>query len=244
MNKLSLVLFACLFSSVVGAQGYGYEETGYYGCTAELVNQNGRVIQAFDGYDCYDAQRKCDDELYYRQSQGQNRRAQCRVIPSRPAPPRPTPPRPVPYPPVPRPVPQPQWVEVDQVTFRDSKTAVAIANCRAASQADSRCNGRLRDYQCSPCSDVAHSDQSTYIVFQLLQGQHGPRPVPQPTIQRELERTFHFKDKKTAVARQKCEAYRAALPQCSDSRFYECSPCTIESHTDHSQFDLFRLVRY
>lgn len=248
LNKLIFGLLVCFFSSMVLAQGYSYGERNYpgsYGCHSEMVANNGRVIQVFDGYDCYDAQRKCEDELYWRQNRGQNQRAHCRMVTVRPTPPRPTPPRPMPPRPMPprpmppRPAPQPEWVQVDQVTFRHSKTAVAIANCRAAREVDTRCNGRLKDYSCGTCSVIDHSDQSSYEVFQLINGRR-----PGPSIERQLERTFNFRDNQTAVARQKCENYRNSLPQCSDVRNYECTPCTRESHTDQSQFELYRLVRY
>lgn len=249
MNKLVLVLLITLLSSMVQAQGYGRSDY-QYGCSADMINLRGGLIQSFDGYDCVDALRRCNDELYWAQDQGRYPRAHCQISQYRPTPaPQPYPrpqPRPAPRP-QPRPVPTPQWQEIDQVSFRDGKTAVAIANCKRAREADSRCNGRMPNFQCGVCSEITHSDESTYRVFQLLTGGYRPaprpRPAPVPTVERQYERTFHFRDKKTAVARQKCENYRVSLPQCS-SASYECTPCTIESHTDHSQFDIYRLVQY
>jgi len=250
LNKLVLVLLATLLSSMVQAQGYG-RPGNQYGCSADMIDLRGGLIQNFDGYDCVDALKRCNDELYWAQNQGRYPRAYCQISQYRPTPaPQPYP-RPTPRP-QPRPEPAPEWREVDLVNFRDGKTAVAIANCKRAREADSRCNGRMPNYNCSACSEIAHSDSSTYRVFQLLSGGYQPAPTPRPTprpwpapaptVERQYERTFHFTDRQTAVARQKCESYRASLPQCS-SAGYECTPCTIESHTDHSQFDIYRLVQ-
>ncbi|WP_413291148.1 hypothetical protein [Bdellovibrio sp. HCB337] len=162
-----------------------------------------------------------------------------------------------------------EWQQVDEVHFTDDKTAVAIQNCKNARAADFRCNA-TRDYQCSPCSEIKHSDHSSYVVYQLVNnggyypgpGRPGPGPVrpgpgrpgrpgPGPgypgnpgygTPEREFVQTFHFYDNKTAVARQKCELERSRMVECRGDRNFECSPCTIESHTDHSQFDLYRIV--
>ena len=142
------------------------------------------------------------------------------------------------------------WQQVDEVHFRDGKTAVAIANCQRARQADNRCT-RMNDYSCSPCSEIAHSDHSSYIVYQMSRGGNGPGrpgpgrpgPRPEPPQQRVFEQTFHFRDNKTAVAYQKCVNYISQLRQCQDQRNYDCTPCTQESHTDHSQFDLYKLTR-
>jgi hypothetical protein len=234
------VLFGVLvsffaFSTNSSAQSYNYDYDRYdrspsYGCQAELIARNGSIISIFDGYDCVDARRRCEDELYYRQRRGQNPQAQCRLVRSAPIPA----PRPVPVP-----APRPDYVEVERVQFRDSKTAVAIRNCKAARAVDARCT-RLKDYQCGACSEIEHSDSSTYIVYQLI----NHRPYPTPTVQREFVQTFHFNHKETATARKKCEQYRSSLPQCSDPRYFECTPCTVESHTDHSQFELYRLIRY
>lgn len=130
-------------------------------------------------------------------------------------------------------------VLVDEVHFYDSKTAVAIRNCQAAVATDRRCSDR--NYECSPCSEIAHSDHSSYMVYQYVG--RGGYELPR-TPRRDYVQTFHFHDKKTAIAYQKCESYRARLPQCMNTRMYECSPCTVESHTDHSQFDLYRISRY
>lgn len=150
--------------------------------------------------------------------------------------------------------PQSSWQQVDEVHFTDGKTAVAIQNCKNARGADRRCNDR--NYQCSACSEIAHSDHSSYIVYQLVGGgwnppPPGPGPGPRPpgngypppdfVPEREFIQTYHFYDNKTAVAQQKCEWQRNSMPECRSARF-ECTPCTIESHTDHSQFDLFRIV--
>jgi hypothetical protein len=137
-----------------------------------------------------------------------------------------------------------EWQQVDEVHFRDGKTAIAIANCKAARQVDVRCT-RSRDYSCGACSEISHSDHSSYLVYQLVRGgRPGPGPGPRPpSMDRQFEQSFHFTDKQTYVAYQKCVNYRAALRQCQSPRDYECTPCTQESHTDHSQFDLYRLVR-
>lgn len=121
------------------------------------------------------------------------------------------------------------WVLIDEVHFRDGKTAVAIQRCKQNRVQDNRCN--RNDYSCSPCSEVAHSDHSSYFVYQLQNRR----------TERRFIQTFHFRDNKTAVARQKCVAYRSSLRQCQDSRNFECTPCTVEDHTDHSQFDLYSL---
>lgn len=153
---------------------------------------------------------------------------------------------------------QARWEQVDEVHFTDDKTAVAIQNCKNARFADIRCNDR--SYQCSSCSEISHSDHSSYVVYQLIGGggyrPEPGRPVrPEPgrpgrpgrpgygTPEREFLQTFHFYDKKTAVARQKCELQRDRMIECS-SRGFECTPCSIESHTDHSQFDLYRINYY
>jgi len=140
------------------------------------------------------------------------------------------------------------WEQVDEVHFTDSKTAVAIRNCKNALAADRRCS--ISDYQCSPCSEIAHSDHSSYVVYQMIGGGHNPGPgrpgrPGRPggdwghTPERQFLQTFHFYDEKTAVARQKCDLQRSRMTECS-SRGYECTPCSVESHTDHSQFDLYR----
>lgn len=135
-----------------------------------------------------------------------------------------------------------EWRQVDEVHFYDGKTAVAIQNCKNARAVDNRCV-RARDYQCGLCSENSHSDHSSYIVSQLIGGGGGGwNPAP-PRDRREFVQSFHFTDKKTAEAYNKCVRNRAAQRECSDSRNYECTPCTVESHTDHSQFDLYRLGR-
>ncbi|MFS4458848.1 hypothetical protein [Bdellovibrio sp. HCB2-146] len=136
---------------------------------------------------------------------------------------------------------RPEWRQVDEVHFYDGKTAVAIQNCKNARQVDVRCV-RSRDFQCGACSEISHSDHSSYLVYQLIGGGHGGGGWNPPQERREFLQSFHFTDKKTAVAYQKCQQYRSSLPQCSERR-YECTPCTVESHTDHSQFDLYRINR-
>ncbi|MCM2282104.1 MAG: hypothetical protein NDI61_09690 [Bdellovibrionaceae bacterium] len=130
----------------------------------------------------------------------------------------------------------PELVMVDEVHFYDSKTIVAIRNCNRALERDVRCSNS--NYECSACSEIDHSDHSSYMVYQYVG--RGGRDLPR-TPDRDFIQTFHFTDNKTAIARQKCENYRARLPQCMNTRDYECTPCTIESHTDHSQFDLYRI---
>lgn len=154
------------------------------------------------------------------------------------------------------PQPQSSWQQIEEVHFRDGKTAVAIQNCKNARAVDRRCNDR--NYQCSACSEIAHSDHSSYIVYQLISGGyppppppppgHGPGPGPRPPYpppdfvpEREFVQSYHFYDKQTAVAKQKCDWQRNAMPECRSNR-WECTPCTIESHTDHSQFDLYRII--
>ena len=135
---------------------------------------------------------------------------------------------------------QDSWQQVDEVHFTDGKTAVAIQNCKNALAADRRCNDR--NYRCSTCSEIAHSDHSSYIVYQLIGGGGGGWNPGRPAPEREFLQTFHFYDKKTAVAKQKCDLQRSRMVECS-SRDFECTPCTVESHTDHSQFDLYRFRR-
>ena len=155
--------------------------------------------------------------------------------------------------------PQASWQQVDEVHFTDGETAIAIRNCQNARLADRRCNDQ--NYQCSPCSEIKHSDHSSYIVYQLVGGGGGWNPGPgrpgpgRPpgggggwnpgpghggAPVRDFIQTYHFYDKKTAVAKQKCDWQRNSMPECRSSN-YECTPCTIESHTDHSQFDLYRI---
>lgn len=156
---------------------------------------------------------------------------------------------------------QDQWQQVDEVHFTDGKTAIAIQNCKNARASDFRCNHP--DYQCSACSEIQHSDHSSYVVYQLIRGGYNPgpgrpgdgwgpgRPGPgrpgdgwgpgRGTPERQFLQTFHFYDKKTAIAKQKCELERSRMVECRNASF-ECSPCTAESHTDHSQFDLYRIV--
>jgi hypothetical protein len=137
-----------------------------------------------------------------------------------------------------------EWRQVDEVHFYDGKTAVAIQNCKNARAVDTRCT-RSRDYQCGLCSENSHSDHSSYIVSQLIGGGGGGgwNPAPPPNNRRQFVQSYHFTDSKTAEAYNKCVRNRAAQRECSDSRNYECTPCTVESHTDHSQFDLYRLGR-
>lgn len=132
-----------------------------------------------------------------------------------------------------------EWRQVDEVHFYDGKTAVAIQNCKNARAVDARCT-RSRDYQCGLCSEVSHSDHSSYVVHQLVGGGWNPEP---PRNERRFVQTYHFTDKKTAEAYNKCVRARTAMRECSDSRRWECTPCTVESHTDHSSFDLFSLGR-
>lgn len=274
-SLLAYLSFSAGHAQVYGDYNNGYGRGGYGGgygggytspsrvCVAELQAANGNVIDIFQGIDCQDALRRCDSELRFRQSRGMNPRAICILARGSDSGsghgggyPRPQPP--------------PygggnggghggggavneEWVQIDQVNFRDSKTAVAIANCKRAREADFRCNSTI-DYKCGVCSEVSHSDHSAYIVYQLIRGRnpgHGggggpvrPRPTPPAPapIERVYEQTFHFYNKKTAEARNQCERQRASMPQCS-SPSYDCTPCTRESHTDHSQFDLYRLIR-
>lgn len=153
-----------------------------------------------------------------------------------------------------------QWQQVDEVHFYSGKTAIAIQNCKNARLSDRRCNDR--SYECSLCSEIAHSDHSSYVVYQLANGGWQPgRPGPgrpdrpgrpgrpgypgQPpgygAPERHFVQTFHFYDNKTAVAKNKCEVQRSRMAECRSAN-YECTPCTIESHTDHSQFDLYRII--
>ena len=218
-------------------------------CTVELQRRNGQVIETFRDYTCPEARNRCEWELESRQRRGMNPHASCVIVDrgdrggggwgggndggwgggngggngggwggggGRNE--------------------ERQWQQVDEVHFRDGKTANAIRNCKAARERDFRCTNR--DYSCSPCSEIDHSDHSSYIVYQLLG--RGGRDLPR-TPQRRFIQTFHFRDNKTAVARQKCESYRAAMPQCGQPRQFECTPCTVESHTDHSQFDLYSI---
>ncbi|MEN0060479.1 MAG: hypothetical protein AAGB31_16685 [Bdellovibrio sp.] len=120
-----------------------------------------------------------------------------------------------------------EWRVADEVHFYDNKTINAINKCKQARERDIRCT-RSTSYECSACSEIAHSDHSSYLVYE--------RRAP---VSRYVK-TYHFYDKKTAVATQKCEAERARMFECRD-RNYECRPCTIESHTDHSQFDLYKI---
>ncbi len=214
MNKIIGLLIACCSLSL-SAQAYqelNRSESAV--CVAELQTDRGQVINSFRAYDCNEALRACDRGL---RNQNQGRiRASCELQAQN-------------Y--------RKEWVQIDEVHFRDGKTAVAIQNCKNARQSDVRCT-RSRDHQCGACSEISHSDHSSYLVYQLIGG-----GGYQPPSRREFVQSFHFRDKKTAVARQKCEQYRSSLPQCSQARAYECTPCTIESHTDHSQFDLYRLNR-
>lgn len=123
-----------------------------------------------------------------------------------------------------------EWELVDEVHFYARKTAEAINNCRAARERDIRCS-RTNDIECTTCSEIAHSDHSSYIVYERRQ------KVPV----REFVQTYHFYDKKTAIAYNKCQVEQQRMFECRDSN-YECSPCTKESHTDHSQFDLYRIT--
>lgn len=241
MKRLILGLLLCVGSLTVTATAsaqYG-GGIGLQGCQADMIARNGTVIQSFTANNCQRAVNQCQVELQRRQSQGMNPYAVCQSrgnnghnpnFPQNPG--------------------RPdlgngrgEWVQIDLITYRDSKTAVAIANCKAARTTDIRCS-RLQDHQCSACTEIAHSDESTYTVYQFLRGGGGGYQPNPPSVRREFIQTLHFTDKKTAIAQQKCNQYRSSLPQCSQIRQYECTPCTIESHTDHSQFDLYRLVRY
>lgn len=132
-----------------------------------------------------------------------------------------------------------EWRVVDEVHFYDGKTAIAIQNCKNARNVDNRCV-RSRDFRCDPCSEISHSDHSSYLVYQLTSGGWNPAP---PRNERRFVQSYHFTDKKTAEAYNKCVRARTAMRECSDSRRWECTPCTVESHTDHSQFDLYSLGR-
>lgn len=121
---------------------------------------------------------------------------------------------------------------VDEVIFRSSKTAVAVANCKKALVYDQRCYSS--NYSCSKCSEIPHSDQSSYVVYDRG-NYHAPR--------RELVNTFDYYDRKTVNAYRKCETARQRTPECS-SFYFACSPCTVESHTNHSEFSLYRIVRH
>lgn len=195
-------------------------------CVVEMTTRNGQVIQTFQDYRCSDASYSCERELEDRLNNG-GVQAQCVV--SR------------------RPEEAVEWVQIQEVMFRDKKTAIAIANCRAALNQDFRCQDR--NYRCGTCSEVAHSDQSSYTVWQNIRrgggnggGYNPPRPPRNPnpprTPIREFVQSYHFTDRKTAIAYQNCNIARQQLPHCS-TRGYECTPCTQESHTDHSQFDLY-----
>lgn len=70
---ISLFAFAAFFSISDAKANH---------CSAEMMTQNGHVIQSFYGngyYACEDARRSCQYELDRRQSRGQNRYAFCRV---------------------------------------------------------------------------------------------------------------------------------------------------------------------
>lgn len=184
---------------------------------------------------------------------------------------------------------------IDEVHFRHRKTAVAISRCKAARVSDNRCNNR--SLSCHPCSEIRHSDHSSYKIYSLRGG--GGRQVtkncyaqeidrranvidsylgsatgrmPQRVKQRACEKamqtcriykyrsntcqvrgrngggngsrrlvqTFHFRDRKTAEARRKCQVYRTNVRECG-MRSYSCTPCSVESHTDHSEFSLFKI---
>lgn len=153
-----------------------------------------------------------------------------------------------------------RWEEVDEVHFTDRKTATAIKNCKIAREADRRCSDS--NYNCSPCSEIRHSDHSSYVVYQLARGGWDrpgrpgrpddgwdrpgrPGRPDRPgygTPERRFVQTFHFYHEKTAEARKKCETERSRMSECRSSREFECTPCTFESHTDHSQFDLYRII--
>lgn len=194
-----------------------------------------------------------------------------------------------------------EWTEIEQVRITDRKTAIAIQNCKVRRAADFRCNDG-KNYKCGACSEVSHSDESIYVVYQLLanggrggrddrggwgrddrrddrggwgrddrggwgrddrgrddrggwgrgrddrggwgrddRGRddrgRGPRAP-----ERRYEETKHFRHDKTAQAYAECVRQRASNPQCSSQNF-ECTPCTVESHTDHSQYEIYKIVR-
>ena len=124
------------------------------------------------------------------------------------------------------------WNFVEEVHFYHDKTSQAIRNCKRAQDYDSRCTRRRR-FICHPCSEIPHSDHSSYEVWSRGWSDTGGR---------ELVRTYDFYHRKTAEARKKCERARSRNRTCSRRR-YECSPCTRESHTDHSEYSLYRLTR-
>jgi len=236
--KKTILMFiagACCFLTGTIAQAQA--------CRADMIARNGMIIQSFTGYGCRDAMMQCQNDLSWRQSRGMNPFARCQLAMQPQPPPQPQPDR---------------WVQVDVVTYRDRETGIAVRNCQAARAVDNRCVS-MRNFQCGECSFIPHSDQSSYIVYQLMGGGHQPpmpppyNPPHQPPMPpphqpphtppggRQFVQTYHFYDKDTAVAKIKCDQARARMPECSNSRAYDCTPCTIEKHTDHSQFDLFRL---
>lgn len=207
---------------------------------------------------------------------------------------------------------------VDEVHFYHDKTAMAIRMCKEAREQDRRCS--MQNLTCHPCSEIDHSDHSSYKVYNLGYGGGRPgdgrrddrvmamcsaieidrygydvyrysgraeswnfrdaeteacrialrecdyrksysnscvlererrvRPTPPPyrdpgyprppSGRREVVETYHFRDNQTAEAYRKCVAYRSQLRECT-MHDYTCSPCTQESHTDHSEFTLYKL---
>ena len=160
MKQLILGLLLCIGSlAVTSTANAQYGGIGLQGCQADMIARNGTVIQSFTANNCQQAINQCQNELSRRQNQGLNPNAVCQSRggngqnPNQPG--------------------RPdvgngrgEWVQIDLVTYRDQKTAVAIANCKAARTTDVRCS-RLQDHQCGACSEVAHSDSSSYVVYQF-----------------------------------------------------------------------------
>jgi hypothetical protein len=91
-------LFFSVFALFMAAPALADDTT----CRAELVNARGAVLMSFYANDfnfddaCYDALQQCQNELEWRNSQGRNRKASCRLVDGlSPIPgPRPFPPNP------------------------------------------------------------------------------------------------------------------------------------------------------
>lgn len=214
MNKIFLIaVLGLLCSFRAEASRFNFNPNRVGSCTVELQARNGAVLDSFQGRDCYEAQDNCEWELTQRQRRGQNPLARCIEVPA--------------------------WGGgdnggdfqiIDEVFFRHSNTYQAILACQAGLQRDERCT--RSGYSCSQCSQIAHSDQSSYVVYSDERSAN----------RRTFLETFHFSDRQTAVAYQKCVTVRDRMPECSSPR-YECTPCTLENHTDHSEFSLYDLGR-
>jgi hypothetical protein len=186
-------------------------------CLVELRTPNGQVIRGFESERCADASYSCEQERDNRVRAGRNGNTECVIAP--------------------RAEDTPEWTEIAQVRKTSAKTAVAIGNCKAARAADFRCN-EDKNYKCGACSEVSHSDESIYTVYQLLingRGNSSPAPV------RDFVKKFEFTHDKTAEAYNQCLRQRTANSQCSQPQSYECTPCTVESHTNHSEYELYKI---